>query len=90
MACCADVDGEIPLGSLQDHSFLELWEGELMTQYRLWHIEGAFEAMPKCFNCGGINWIQMGSEEIRTYLEEVGRLDLYPAYLRRVGRAGEG
>lgn len=89
MACCADVDGEIPVGSLKEHTFQELWEGELMNRYRLWHIEGRFEAMPKCLSCGGIGWITMSPEEIRQWLSEVGRLDLYEVYRRRMGLPGE-
>ena len=86
MACCADVDGEIPVGSLKDATFQELWEGELMTQYRLWHIQGRFERMPKCQSCGGIGWISMTPEEIQAYLTEVGREDLMETFLRRTGR----
>lgn len=84
MACCADVDGQIEVGNLKEKSFEELWEGPLMTRYRLWHIEGDFEQMPKCFHCGGINFYKMTPEEIHDYLEEVGRLDLYEGYVQRL------
>ena len=90
MACCADVDGEIPVGNLSDHTFQEMWEGALMTRYRLWHIEGRFDQMPKCEGCGGIGWIDMSPEEIRAWLIEVGREELYEPYLRRIGRLSEG
>ena len=56
MACCADVNGEIPLGNLRDADFEDIWDGALMTRYRMWHIEGSFWNMPKCLNCGGINY----------------------------------
>lgn len=84
MACCADVDGEIPVGNLREATFEELWEGPLMTRYRLWHIEGRFENIPKCLACGGINFYKMTPEEIHDYLEEQGRLDLYPLYRQRL------
>ena len=84
MACCADVDGQIEVGNLRDASFEQLWEGPAMTQYRLWHIQGDFEQMPKCFHCGGINFYKMTPEEIHDYLEEIDRLDLYDAYAARL------
>ena len=86
MACCADVDGERPLGKLAAATFEQLWEGELMTQYRLWHIEGRFSRMPKCDSCGGIGWIEMSPAEIEAFLKEVGRPELLEPYLRRTGR----
>jgi radical SAM protein with 4Fe4S-binding SPASM domain len=85
MACCADVDGEIPVGNLRDASFDELWFGAAMNRYRLLHIEGRFDAMPKCWDCGGINFYKMSPEEVRSWLAEVGRLDMWPKYAKRIG-----
>lgn len=85
MACCADVDGEIAVGNLRDAAFDELWFGETMTEYRMLHIEGRFEEIPKCWSCGGINFYKMSPEEVRSYLEENERLDLWPAYTTRMG-----
>lgn len=85
MACCADVDGEIPLGNLGEHDFDALWFGERMTQYRLLHIEGRFDEMPKCGDCGGIHFYKLDPDEVQQWLAEVGRLDLWPAYQRRIG-----
>ena len=85
MACCADVDGEIAVGNLRDADFDALWFGEAMTRYRLLHIEGRFEEIPKCWSCGGINFYKMEPGEVREYLDEVGRADLYPIYARRMG-----
>lgn len=85
MACCADVDGEIAVGNLRDADFDELWFGPQMTEYRLLHIEGRFEAIPKCWNCGGINFYKMEPSEVQAYLDEVGRPDLWPVYVRRMG-----
>ena len=87
MACCADVDGEIAVGNLRDADFDELWFGEQMTGYRLLHIEGRFDAIPKCWSCGGINFYKMTPDEVRTYLGEVDRMDLWPAYTGRMGLA---
>jgi MoaA/NifB/PqqE/SkfB family radical SAM enzyme len=54
MMCCADLGGELTLGSLADHSFETLWNGELATRRRMAHLEGRFEGV--CAGCGGINW----------------------------------
>ena len=85
MACCADVDGDIAVGNLRDASFDALWFGETMTQYRLLHIAGEFEKIPKCWSCGGINFYKMSAEEVRAYLDDVDRLDLWPRYADRMG-----
>ncbi len=85
MTCCADVEGEIPVGNLRDADFDALWFGETMTRYRLLHIQGRFGEMPKCLHCGGINFYSMEPAEVRTYLESIGRGDLYPAYASRIG-----
>jgi radical SAM protein with 4Fe4S-binding SPASM domain len=85
MACCADVDGDIAVGNLRDADFDELWFGEKMTEYRLLHIEGRFEEIPKCWSCGGINFYKMSAEEVRAYLDDVGRADLWDAYTTRMG-----
>ncbi len=85
MACCADVDNEIPIGNLRHHAFDELWFGEAMTELRLLHIEGRFEEIPKCWACGGINFYKLEPGEVRQYLDEVGRADLYPVYEKRMG-----
>lgn len=84
MACCADVDGQIEVGNLKDATFEQLWEGPRMTQYRVWHILGEFEKIPKCLYCGGINFYKMEPEEIREYLEEIGRPELYEVYRNRL------
>lgn len=56
-----------------------------MTQYRLWHIRGEFERMPKCFHCGGINFYTLTLEEVRTFLEEVGHPELFESYRESQG-----
>lgn len=86
MACCADLENNIKVGNLREASFRELWQGERMTQYRLWHIAGEFHRMPACESCAGINFYTLTDSDIQAYLEEVGRVDLYEMYLRRLGR----
>jgi len=54
LMCCADLGSELQLGSLREHGFRELWEGERATRLRLDHLKGRFEGV--CAGCGGINW----------------------------------
>lgn len=54
LMCCADLRGELDLGSLAEASFRALWEGERATRTRLDHLAGRFEGV--CAGCGGVNW----------------------------------
>lgn len=62
MMCCADLGGELDLGSLDQNSYLELWEGARATKKRLDHLSGRFEGV--CASCGGINWYTLSPEHI--------------------------
>jgi hypothetical protein len=57
MMCCADLKGELSLGSLSDRGYRELWEGPAATRARLAHMKGQFEGV--CAGCGGINWYDL-------------------------------
>lgn len=58
LMCCSDLRGELDLGSLADHGFLELWNGPRARARRLAHLAGRFEGV--CAGCGGINWYRLG------------------------------
>jgi len=60
MMCCADLRGELDLGSLAEHGFRELWDGPKATAKRLEHMANRFEGV--CAGCGGINWYQTTDE----------------------------
>ena len=60
MMCCADLRGELNLGSLDTQSFRQLWQGPVATQRRLAHLAGRFEGV--CQGCGGINWYETTQE----------------------------
>ena len=53
--CCADLQGELDLGSLAEHGFRELWFGPRAEGLRAAHRAGRFDGV--CASCGGINWI---------------------------------
>ncbi len=56
MMCCADLQGELGLGSLETHGFRELWDGPQATRFRVDHMAGRFNGV--CAGCGGINWYE--------------------------------
>ncbi len=41
-------------------------------------------------SCGGINFYKMSPEEIRAYLDETGRMDLWGVYTERMGLDAKG
>lgn len=60
MMCCADLQGQLDLGSLADHGFRALWEGAAARAHRRAHREGRFEG--PCAGCGGVNWYALGPD----------------------------
>ena len=58
--CCADLHGDLVLGSLALHGFRELWEGPTATRIRLAQLAGRFEGA--CAGCGGLNWYDLTPE----------------------------
>ena len=57
MMCCADLHGELDLGSLRERTFSELWWGEAAAEKRREHLRGEFTGV--CASCGGINWYDL-------------------------------
>lgn len=64
LMCCADLGGELDLGSLDAASFRALWEGPRATARRLDHLGGRFEGV--CAGCGGINWYSLSESQIQS------------------------
>ena len=62
MMCCADLGGELSLGSLREASFAELWWGRQAAAHRTDHLHGRFKGV--CAGCGGINWYTLTPERI--------------------------
>jgi hypothetical protein len=58
--CCADLKGDLCLGSLQENGFLDLWNGQLAQQKRTEHLAGKFTGV--CNHCGGINWYSLPND----------------------------
>jgi len=74
MMCCADLGGELRLGSLAEQSFQDLWSGSRATQRRVDHIAGRFEGV--CAGCGGINWYETTEHMTATALERAEALGI--------------
>jgi len=56
--CCLDEKLENTVGNLQQESLHKIWNGELMNNWRVAHIEGRFEdSGPLCTRC---NWRSAG------------------------------
>lgn len=49
--CCYDKDVSIPIGSIDEHDFIELWLGEAMMRMRR-QILSNRASIPICRNCG--------------------------------------
>ena len=65
MVCCSDLQGTLSLGSLQEHSFLNLWFSQVAQDLREKHIAKQFEGV--CTHCGGINWYTLSKERVEGF-----------------------
>lgn len=74
MMCCADLRGELNLGSLAAHGFRELWNGAEATRLRMAHLAGQFDGV--CAGCGGINWYETTAAMESSARERAAELDL--------------
>jgi len=63
LLCCADLQGELDLGSVWEHGFRALWEGLRARELRRHHLAGRFEGV--CAGCGGINWYRLPEDAAR-------------------------
>ncbi len=75
--CCADVDRAVPVGNVDREGFVALWRGDRMTRVRLAHLLGELDAYPFCAGCGGFAFYDLTPDEVRAYLADVGRTDLW-------------
>ncbi len=57
MLCCADLEGQMSLGSLAENDFVSLWLSEAARARRRAHLKGVFS--DKCAQCGGVNWYDL-------------------------------
>jgi MoaA/NifB/PqqE/SkfB family radical SAM enzyme len=49
--CCMDVNGQMPLGHLDDRTFTEIWSGNVCRRLRLAMLAGDLPPESNCFGC---------------------------------------
>lgn len=49
--CCQDYNGNYILGNIYKQTLKEIWQGEIIKEYRRLHSEGKFYELPICRNC---------------------------------------
>ncbi len=49
--CCLDYDGKFILGNVKKNSIREIWNGEVINNYRSLHIRGEYEKISICEKC---------------------------------------
>jgi len=54
VACCYDVNGELPVGDLSTATLAEIWKGSALQRLRHIHREGRFSEISQCFRCSAI------------------------------------
>ncbi len=64
MMCCADLQGALDLGAVDEAGFRALWNGPKARAERRAHLAGRFEGV--CASCGGINWYALPAHPAET------------------------
>ncbi len=82
--CCKDVKFKLCLGNINDEPFEKIWNNELATKIRLAHITGDLEHIPKCKDCINLDNTFVSDDEIKAYLESIGRSELFEGYKQRL------
>lgn len=77
MMCCADLQGELALGSVADQGFRSLWEGRTATRRRFEQLDGHFNGV--CEGCGGINWYSLTPEMVSNAKSRAIELGISPS-----------
>ncbi|MFA7576955.1 MAG: radical SAM protein [Candidatus Muiribacteriota bacterium] len=85
-ACCRDDQVKMPIGNVLKEGVENVWYGEAITEYRIAHILGDFDKVPKCREC--VNWVKypVSDESIESWLISVGEEKLIPLYKKRFGK----
>jgi hypothetical protein len=86
--CCRDFYLSIEVGDITKNSLEEIWFGEKVTEYRIAHIRGHFGKTPLCLLCNENPTLT--DEEVLEFLKFHKREDLYPEYVKRVGKKTNG
>lgn len=85
-ACCIDFKTRQALGNVEEIGLWNIWIGEKLKQYRIFHILGEFYKIPICSLCKNQPFHSISDEEIIEYLNSINRKDLINIYLKRIGK----
>jgi len=83
-ACCIDFKAKQSLGNVYEQGLWNIWTGDKLKQYRIWHILGEFHKIPICAKCKNQPFHSISDDEIVEYLKNIDREDLIKPYLDRV------
>ena len=82
--CCRDFEAKIEVGDLNTQEIGEIWTGNKIKEYRLAHIEGRFDDVPLCGECGGLPFGNITHDNIINYLKSIGEEKYINPYLKRM------
>lgn len=85
-ACCMDFKTEQKLGNVAEEGLWNIWTGEKLKQFRLWHIAGEFHKIPVCAPCRNQPFHYLSDGEMASWLRDIERDDLIIPTLKRLGR----
>ena len=86
--CCADLQGQLGLGSVQEHGFGALWQGRRATELRLAQLQGKFEG--PCVGCAGVNWYRLNEEHVASTYRRAMELGLTQVTLQPSSARSKG
>lgn len=91
--CCRDINLTLKLGNIKGQSLYDIWHGERITELRLSHIKGdfnaSFQTWPTCKVCLEPEAGILSDKEIFKYLESIGKVSLMKKYLNRKAKYGK-
>jgi radical SAM protein with 4Fe4S-binding SPASM domain len=59
-ACCVDWSRDVVVGNVCEQSLSEIWDGDVLRDLRLLHLDGRRSENPACRSC---QYLQGASEE---------------------------
>jgi radical SAM protein with 4Fe4S-binding SPASM domain len=67
--CCEDIDGQLSVGNIREHTIPQLWKNEKYRELRRRHFRHDFSALPVCAACdlSNRNMVELYDSQVRTY-----------------------
>ncbi|MDD2716401.1 MAG: radical SAM protein [Candidatus Wallbacteria bacterium] len=83
--CCFDVGMELKTGDLSLNTLSEIWDSPKLNFWRLCHIRGEFNKIPRCAQCANLNAPTMKNADFVRYLLKKGLYREIQPFLERMG-----